>query len=422
MAARIVRRDKPAPRLWVFAPPHRVLASAERLADSTIVGYVVLGTDGRLSPGEAPIALLPRCRRLEIVFDGGDVYLATVAAPRLAESKLRLALPNLLEDRLLAEAADCHFAFQPGSRADSAIGAPPRLPVAVIGRSLLLRLLDVFAAMGERPRAAYSAVYVVPPPSDQQLSVFVARGRAVARTGEHEGITCDFDGEQVPAPLRLALRQSGWQRVRAFGPQATQLANMAEAVGVPVDIADAPLDAEAPAAAINLLQGAFARGGLVGDLTLPRFSARTWKAPILWGLIGAAVYVAGMNGYWLKLRAEADGLRSQMATAFRSTFADAEMVDPIVQAQRELVRLRARVGQSSAGDFTALNAQLAQLLAAAPVGIVASIEYRDATLQVRFKSPPDAQLQNQLRGQAIQQGLQLRFDADGVARVTAAGS
>jgi hypothetical protein len=111
-----------------------------------------------------------------------------------------------------------------------------------------------------------------------------------------------------------------------------------------------------------------------------------------------------------------------MATAFRSAFADAEMVDPIVQAQRELVRLRARVGQSSAGDFTALNAQLAQLLAAAPVGIVASIEYRDATLQVRFKSPPDAQLQNQLRGQAIQQGLQLRFDADGVARVTAAGS
>jgi len=43
-----------------------------------------------------------------------------------------------------------------------------------------------------------------------------------------------------------------------------------------------------------------------------------------------------------------------------------------------------------------LNAQLAQLLASAPVGIVAGIEYRDATLQLKFKAPPDAQLQNQL--------------------------
>jgi hypothetical protein len=97
------------------------------------------------------------------------------------------------------------------------------------------------------------------------------------------------------------------------------------------------------------------------------------------------------------------------------------MVDPIVQAQRELTRLRARAGQPSAGDFTALNAQLAQLLAAAPIGLVAGIEYRDATLLLRFKAPPDAQLQNELRALAVPQGLQLRFEADGTARISAAG-
>lgn len=422
MATRAMRKERPAPRLWVFAPPHRSLGTTTRLADSTVVGYVVLGADGRLTAGEAPIALLPRCRRLEIVFDGSDVYLAAVAAPKLAESKLRLALPNLLEDRLLAEPADCHFAFQAADRTGGVSGAPRQLPVAVIERGLLLRLLDVFAAMGERARAAYSAVYVVPPPSGPQLSVFVGRGRAVARTGPHDGIAFDFDSEQPPAPLRLALRQGGWQRVRAYGPQAQQLADMGEALAVTVEVADSPLDPEAAASAINLLQGAFARGGLIGDLTRPRLSARALKAPVIWGLIGAAVFIAGMNGYWLKLRAEAEELRGRMTSAFRGAFAEAEMVDPIVQTRRELVRLRARVGQASAGDFTALNAQVAQLLAAAPVGIVAGVEYRDATLQVKFKSPPDGPLQNQLRAQAVQQGLQLRFDADGIARVTATGS
>ena len=423
MATRIVRKEKALARLWVFAPPHRLFSGATRLADSTVVGYVALAASGRLQAGEAPIALLPRCRRLDIVFDGGDVFLTTVPAPKLTESRLRLALPNLLEERLLAEPADCHFAFQAGGRSGAvAPGAPPQLPVAVIDRGLLTRLLDVFAAMGERARAAYSAIYVLPPPGGQSLPVFIARGRAVARTGQHDGVVFDFDAEQPPAALRLALRQGGWQRLRAFGPQAAQLAGMADALGVPVEVADGPLDPEAPVSAINLLQGSFARGGPFGDLALPRLGARAWRAPIVWGLIGVTVFIAGMNGYWLKLRAEADELRGRMTTAFRSAFAEAEMVDPIIQTQRELVRLRARAGQSSAGDFTALNAQVAQLLSSAPVGIVASVDYRDGALQLKFKSPPDGQLQNQLRAQAIQQGLQLRFDADGAARVVATGS
>lgn len=421
MATRIVRKDKPAARLWVFAPPHRLLSGHARLADSTIVAYVAAGADGRLQAGEAPIALLPRSRKVDIVFDGGDVFLAGVEAPKLAESKLRLALPNLLEDQLLAEAADCHFAYKPAGHGDKETGAAAKLPVAVIDRGLLTRLLDVFAAMGERARAAYSAVYVVPPPTAGMLSIHVARGRAVARTGEHEGVVCDFDGEVVPAALLLALRQGRYKGVRAFGSQAEQLAAQADAMEIAVEVAPAPLDPNAPDGAINLLQGAFARGGVFGDLSLPRFSARAWKAPLIWGLVGIAVFIAGMNGYWLKLRGEADALRGRMTTAFKSAFAEAEMVDPIVQTRRELVRLRARVGQASAGDFTALNAQVAQLLANAPVGIIGAIEYRDAALQLKFKSPPSTQLQNQLRAQAIQQGLQLRFDGE-AARITASGS
>lgn len=421
MATRVVTKEKPAARLWVFAPPHRLLSGGSKLADSTVVSYVALGADGALQSGEAPIALLPRSRRLEIVFDAGDVFQTTVAAPKLAEAKLRLALPNLLEDQLLAEAADCHFAFLPGGEPVGAPGAAPRLPVAVINRGLLTRLLDVFAALGERARAAYSALYVLPPPTGEVLPVLATRGRLVARTERHAGIACDFDGAEPPAPLLLALRGRGWHRIRAYGSQARDLAGIAGSLGVPVDVVDRPLEADAAAGAINLLQGAFARGGLLGDFALPRLSARAWRAPLIWTAVAAGVFLAGMNAYWIKLQTEANDLRNRMATAFRSAFPESEMVDPIVQAQRELVRLRARAGQSSPGDFSVLNAQAAQLLASAPVGIVAAVDYRDAALQLKFKSPPDASLQNRLRSQAVQQGLQLTFDADGAARITAAG-
>lgn len=421
MATRAVKGEKPAARLWVFAPPHRLLAATARLSESTVVGFVTLGAGGELQWGEASIALLPRCQRIDVVFDGGDVFQATVETPRLSEAKLRLALPNLLEDRLLAEPSQCHIACLPAGRADQATGGPAELPVAAIDRGLLTRLLDVMALVGARPRAAYSAIYVLPPPTADTLGVFAARGRLVARTALHGGISCDVDDDgQPPAALRLALHSQRWQRIRAFGPQAQRVAKMAEALEVPVELAGRPLDGGAADAAINLLQGAFARGGRLGDVSRMRL-LRSWKAPLAWAAVAVTVFIAGMNAYWLQLQSEANRLQARMATAFRGAFADAEMVDPIVQTQRELARLRARAGQSSASDFTALNAQVAQLLAGAPVGIVAAIEYRDAALQLKFKAPADAQLQNRLRAQAVQQGLNLRFEADGAARISAAG-
>jgi hypothetical protein len=51
------------------------------------------------------------------------------------------------------------------------------------------------------------------------------------------------------------------------------------------------------------------------------------------------------------------------------------------------------------------------------------MEYRDGALKVKFKpgTTDNPALQNTLRSAAIQQGLAIRFDPDGSARVTAAG-
>jgi hypothetical protein len=113
-----------------------------------------------------------------------------------------------------------------------------------------------------------------------------------------------------------------------------------------------------------------------------------------------------------------------MQNAFKSAFPN---LDPdaslaVEQARRELRAMRARAGLASSNDFSALNAQTAQLLSAAPIGIVSNIEYRDGALRLKFKSgTADAALQNLLRSQAGPLGLNVRFDADGSARVDAAG-
>jgi general secretion pathway protein L len=415
MATRTVK-ERSYQRLLLLLPPHRTVASGNRpqLSASSVVAYLALDAAGKIERGDAPIPLLPKASRLELVFDCADVFAAEIDAPTISSAKLQQALPNLLEDRLLTEPADCHFALGPRS-------ASAKLPVAVVHRALLTRALDVLAESGLKPRAAYADLYTVPAPADGALAVRIDRGRGVARTGAHEGFPFEIESGASSA-LTLAIRRLGVKRVRAFGREANKLAALSDALDTPVEVVGADFDPAAQRDAVNLLQGSYAVGGRLPGL--PRITARSMRAPAIWLGVAALTWVVGMNAYWYKLQRERGAIDQAMQTAFRSAFPNLDP-DPslaVEQARRELRTLRARAGIASSNDFSALNAQAAQLLSAAPLGIVTGIEYRDGSLRLKFKQGTvDATLQNLLRAQAGPLGLGLRFDPDGSVRIEPAG-
>lgn len=423
-------KEKTAQRLLVFLPARRALIGKAPFASSTIVTYVAFGAGAVTSQtGETPIALLPRASAVDLVFDSADVFVTALEAPKLSDARLRLALPNLLEDRLLSESSDLHYAFEPPARASGSttVASSPKIAVSVIDRGLLTRALDVFGEVGMRPRAAYSEIYAVPAPAAGVLAVRVDRGGGIARSGRHEGFAFDLEGTTLPAPVALAARQLGVKRVWTFGRDAAKLVGLGHESGLQIDASQRDVDLSAADAAVNLLQGPFAPGGLFGGLSfagLPKLTAAKMKAPLIWAGAALATFIVGMNAYHFKLQTESRDLRSGMETAFRSAFPEATaVVDPLLQTQRQLGMLRARAGISSADDFSVLNAQLAQLLSSAPLGAVAGVEFRSGSLKVKFKpgTADNPGLQNALRAQAIQQGLNLRFDADGSARLTPSG-
>lgn len=423
MATRTLK-ERSFQRLLVLLPPHRTLAgggSRGQLSASTVVAFFTVDAAGALERGDAPIPLLPKAGQVDLVFDCGDIFCAEAEAPKLSEAKLRQALPNLLEDRLLSEAADCHFAFGTGAPVRGARAA--KVPTAVIHRGLLTRALDIFAESGIRPRRAYGDIYTVPAPSDGALCVRLDRGRGVARTGAHEGFAFEFDGSTIPPALSLAVRHGASQRVRAYGKEAPKLASLAPTLGATVEVVNLDLDVAAADNGVNLLQGSFAAASVFPGL--PRLSLRSLRAPLIWAGVAAAVFLIGMNAYWLKLEGERKTIRLDMQMAFKAAFPSLDD-DPelaVEQARRELRRLKARAGVISNSDFSALNAQIAQMLAIVPIGSVATLEYRDGAMRLKFRPEAGvgADLQNVLRAQAAALGMIVRFDADGGARITVAG-
>jgi general secretion pathway protein L len=410
-----------AHRLLAFLPPRRALLDAGgrgSLSAATVVGYG--GIDASLQPcsaGDAPLSLLPKASSIDLLFDVADVFTGVLEAPRMSEHRLRQALPGLVEERLLSDAVDCHLATEIGPPAEA--GSLMQVTLAAIDRVTLTRALEAAAEAELRPRGAYSAVYAIPPPSGDTISVRLDRGRGTVRTGEHAGFAFDLD-EQAPAGLALALRQLGALRIHAYGRDAARLVPFASQLGAEVIDLKRHFDAGSISNAINLLQGRFAPAGRLGMPTIAALARSGALKPLAaWAAVWLAVFVIGLNAYRFKLESEAGALRSSMQNAFRSAFPAESVVEPVAQTKRHLRDLRARSGLASPDDFSVLNAQAAQLLANAPVGALAGIEYRDAALTLKFKpgTAGSASFQNTLRAQAVQQGLDLRFDGSGSARV-----
>jgi len=126
VATRVVRGEKPAARLWVFAPPHRLLASTARLSESTVVGFVTLDAAGQLQWGEASDRPAAALSAVEIVFDGGDVFQTEVTAPRLSEPRLRLHYPISSRIACSPIRRSATSRSLPAGRSDKSAAEPPR--------------------------------------------------------------------------------------------------------------------------------------------------------------------------------------------------------------------------------------------------------------------------------------------------------
>ena len=409
-----------AHHVLVFLPPRELeLGDADRapLGATTVVDYAAIDAlNRRCSAGGAPLSLLANAAAVDVLFDVSDVFTTQVDAPPMGDGRLRQALPGLIEERLLTDAAECHLAY----RTEGTERDPTRVVVAAINGVTLTRALEAAAEAGMQPRGAYSALYSIPAPAAATLSVRMSRGRGTVRTAEHTGFAFDLN-QGAPAALAIAVRQLGIKRVRIYGRDARRLVPLLAPLGVSVKVSKRDFDDGSIAKAVNLLQGRFAPASRFGVPAAAGalLGGGRGKSLLAWAAVGLLVGVMGLNAVRFKLEAQTRGVRAAMQTAFHSAFPSESVIEPVAQTQRHLRELRARAGRPSADDFSQLNARAAQLLSTAPVGAVAGVEYRDAVLTLKFKpgAAQSAQFRNALQAQGAQQGLSVRFDSDGSAHI-----
>jgi general secretion pathway protein L len=393
-----------------------------------------------LREGYAPIAELPPAERLVLIMAASDVLLTGANVPPLAPARLRLALPNLVEDVLATDAQPCHIAVGPALDAPpgkAASGSRRRL-LMVTDRAWLRAVLDAFAEHPHRRRHVLPAQLCLPlplaaaatgPAADAAADVPAADNMAKAVLAlEATTPTPLMEMEGIPAPAdrsrywQLTVRSSEhagyglllgadalgtWQALAPAGewyasPEA--MAQVAPPGAHPLDwqvwIEGAQASLRDPS--LDLAQFEFAQG------RADRWNLRAWRLPLALAAGLLVVQLIGLNVRWLLLHQEEQRLVAGQEQTLRGAFPQIPVViDPPLQMRRQVEQLRLASGRSTPDDFLPLADRFGQAASRLAPDALLALEYRGHILFATLKPGTDT---DALRSAARQSGLAMEAD------------
>lgn len=368
---------------------------------------------------DALAGAIPRGSRVVLLVAAEDVSFTAADVPALSGVRLREALPNLVEDRTVAEVGALHVAL------GRSVTEGRSRTLAVVDRAWLAAIQVHVVRAGHRVAAIVPDALAVPF-ADGQWSLAAVPGDcgvvAWLRTGVQDAISLPSDAASAAIVAQALARQGARPtRIVAYADPAVEAAvgGLASALSVAVG---APLATEPREPFAAWLAGDGPDGGYGPPLSLLSWEAGAgssaawsrWRIAAALALAIVAVQVAGMQWRWAGLRSEAAALRDDSAKVLKATFpATTVILDAPLQMSRGLASLRASAGRSDPADFTMTMAAAARIFAALPSNALHGADYDARVLKLRFAPgmATAADERERFVAAAGQEGYALAFDA-----------
>lgn len=348
-----------------------------------------------------------------------DVTLLELTIPPMPEAKLKLALPILVEDRLLIDPADGVFVLVAKAVGNN-VDQPSVRSIAVAQRSWLQQLASSLFALGANHIKAVPAQLCLPLKSAQlvrQISVRLAE----SEQDSYANMALRFDldrgvGLLLDADTDVALRLSTMLAMVAKN-DSTEIA-----LYLPTElvaayksaIAAEPLWSErisvhnstwqssiqaARSLNVNLMAG-------LNNAQTNRIQWKTWRWPLVLATALLLVNVIALNNdYWNLLR-EARALKQNMLQTYKVSFPkDTVVVFPLEQMKKNLDLAERNSGQASTNDFTLLLSLFGsawESVGSTKLPKLVSIEFKDHGLVLQIKGTmPQQELEQALSAKGL---------------------
>ncbi len=332
--------------------------------------------------------LVGKAQQVVLLLAASDVTLLRVKVPPLPAAKLKTALPNLVEDSLMSDPAECVVVAGDTLHDLRTVG--------VVQRNWLEMLSKTLHALGARRVAAVPSQLCLPHVADSVSAAVMEQGEDIevaVRLAEQEGIGLGIMADQpesaafdviqslaavVPqAALTLHVPQA---RLRDYQESLHLVPALEERIKLVPDSWTQWISGAADTS-LNLMSG-------LGGASGPQFNWRPWRWPLALAIAVLAINALGLNIEWLRLKREAEALRANMIQTYRSAFPkDQVIVDPLAQMRQKMTAAQRESGQIAPDDFIALAAALGEVMRSVAPGAspIAALEYHDRSLTVKLK-------------------------------------
>jgi general secretion pathway protein L len=334
--------------------------------------------------GQCGASLLPRDEDVVLVLPPRAVSWHHVALPKVAANRLRAALDGLLEDRVLADVNELHFALEPGGRSGRTVW------VAACHKGRLSAWLQGLEAAGRPVSRIAPALWPLGRGEASPASLGAARdagtdvpapiqwahsegGQAWLASASALGVSCTPLTEGMagtgglkalmPMPAELPGHVPGGAAPQGLWLSDPAVADLAEQVmGQRFELVPLPqwllrcAQSDWNLAQFDLSLSSGARRGQRWRRALQQWlSAPQWR-PARRGLAAlVAVNLVGLNAAAWQERSALAAKQQAVRQTLQQTFPQVTLVlDAPVQMQRELVRLQQASGSLSSGDLETL--------------------------------------------------------------------
>ena len=395
--------------LYIRLPPKAVVDSEPHWT-ALACPFALVSDGGAIErEGVEPLSNLAetiaKIQRVTLLLDGSNVAILRVQVPPLSATRLKAALPNLVEDQLLCDPAECVIVA--GGLSDGL------RTIAVMQRAWLDLLAKTFTIFGARHIAAL--------PAQLCLSYQSAQTGQPEQPGSVTAAINEWDSD-INMTLRLS-EQDGIGLVlgpvlgKTEGVDQNESAASVAIRTLCAVVPEAPITLYVPQSSLRAYQEAVAPSKRInvfadnwthwivgarattldlmaglGTGTGQKLDWRPWRWPLVLGAAVLLINASVLNIDWWRMKSETKALRTVMIQIYKSAYPkESVIIDPLAQMQQKIVATKRDSGVAAPGDFTALMAEFGEawdgiVSTSGKISAIAAIEYRERSLFVRLKA------------------------------------
>ena len=375
--------------LYVRLPPRIAAESASHWKNLVCAFAQSSRENGVDHQGTAPLSELSgrmvHAGKVVLILPAVDVTLLNLPVPPLSPSRLKAALPNLVEEYLLDDPLQCVIVA--GDAADG------KRSVAIVARDWIGKLAAMLEEYGIRNAVILPAQTCLPWQPGGTVAAISGNGAAcnlTVRLSEQEGYGLSVSTGQTAPRDTLEI-------LRAVIPQAhISLYVPGDSVAAYHNVIDSGgfdgIEIMADHWPFWMTGAADSKLDLLADMRRKNLAALDWHAwrwPLRLAAMVLIINLAALNYDWWQMRREAGALRTAMFQTYQATFPDEKVIiDPLAQLQQKIAVVRHHSGQPAPDDLTAMLAALGEAWPGDTdaASNIAGFDYHDRTLLVRFKS------------------------------------